>query len=282
MKRLLLALVVLTVRTVLAEEVPRITVTVLPSAPQPPSVLHGFGGKPVKMQVAIDAPLASRLDVEVTLHQLAQHLTARVAEGLPIAEGLEFDDRTRCVVDASIPLPEVERVTRFIGTLRVRPAGSDTWEKAGQTFFVAYPPGQLDPLKRSLATLAASESVRLGVFGESRKLRSFFKREKIPFLDLGDEFPAGPDPKVIHLGETSLEKLRGKLPESIQLIAFDPDPWRFDRNPETLPGVYASSRREGFIVEVTLNILHNIESDPLAQETFARILGQTIFQNRPF
>jgi len=279
MKRLLFTILAAVAATALADEEPRVSATVLPSTPPPPSMSHGFGGQTVTVRLAIEAPIGSRLDVKTNLIQLAHRLAVPVGEEVPIAEALPFDDQTRQVVEASIPLPEVERVTRFIGPLRVRKAGTDTWETAGETLFAVYPPGQLEPLKRSLAELETRAGLRLGVFGPSEKLRSLLKKEKIPFLDLGVEGPASTDPKVIHLGEIPLEKLRGRLNEDIRLIVFDPEPWRHDRNPEKLPGVYASALGDGFIVEVTLNLLSDIETNPLAQETFARILDQAISQN---
>ncbi len=282
MKRPLIPLLVLASLTAWADDSIPIDASLLPATPQPPWEASGFGGQSVRVRVAIEAPLGSRLDVKIGLYQLAQPLVARVGAEVPIAEKLGFSDRTRSIFEASIPLPDVQRVTRFIGSIQARKSGTETWESAGRTVFVAYPPDLLDPLRRSLAQLESQEGLRLGVFGPSRQLRSFFKQEKIPFLDLGVELPAAPNPKVIHLGEVSMEKLRGKLVKGIRLITFDPEPSPSASSAEILPGIYASARDGGFVVSVTLNLLHDIAISPLAQESFARIFDQVIFEDIHF
>jgi hypothetical protein len=87
-----------------------------------------MSGGPAKLSIAIDAPLGTKLAVKASLVQIAQGIAAPVNQDIAVAEALTFADRTHYILEARIPLPEVKRVTAFLGKITVQRAGSDAWQ----------------------------------------------------------------------------------------------------------------------------------------------------------
>jgi hypothetical protein len=253
----------------LAAAEPEVALQVLPQNEPAASPQYFVGGAPAVVRLALEAPVAAKLTVTGDLFQLGGPVAVPVQKNITLAEGVDFAQRTRAVIEAKIELPEVTREAHFRLVMRVQGADQEKPKPAGRVELVVYPHDHLDAFKKFLAAHETDGQPLLGLFGESKGLRAFFTQEKISFTDLGEDLPSSFNRKLVYLGEASIEKLTTRFSDEMRAIVFE-------RSRDVLPGVYPAPRPAGFLIKVTLPMLDALPTDPLLQQTFARLIYQTL------
>jgi hypothetical protein len=226
-----------------------------------------FAGSPAELTLAVEAPVGASVDLEADVAQVAGGIAATLESGVGISKELRFADRTRQVIRASVPLPAMRG-----GQLLVRfTAREGTSRKVvGQTSLFIYPDDGMKNLRVFFAALEERQSLRLGVFGASPRLREFLRAQKIPFEDCGGEVPERFEKTLVYAGE-------GKA-EIADRFAANPDSKAvlFLADAALIPGVYRTVRAGGFLTKVTLPLPGLLSADPQAQQTFAEIFYQAL------
>ena len=243
-----------------------------PALESPP--LHVFGDGPLTFDLAVDAPLGTRLTVVADLVQTAGSIATPLQKSVSVCPELVFDTRTHLVATCSFPaLPAVERATRLLLTLRTGPEAADSVRKLVLPV-VVYPREGPDEWKKTLAArLTRSGLQRMAIFGAGRALRQFLRARQVVFEDLGKDWPAEPDPRTLYIGETPTPAPpRFNEARDLRLVLFLTNP-----GDPMLPGVFQTVDARGDLWKVTLpDLLDHPSQDPRAQATLAEIFRQAL------
>ncbi len=235
----------------------------------PTPELHVFGGATVDLDVAVEAPLGSKVSLAYTLYQIARNLSAPLGRDIAVPEPVIFEKQTRRNVRIPITLPDVKRRTEVIVWFRAESADGEKNERTGQTRLFIYPQDQTEELAVSLERVQKDAGVSLAVFGESKHIRAFLEQSGIPFTDAGSELPPTLKADALYLGEIDPHALATRRFANARIIFFSPDP-------ALPPGVYTTIRGSGLFTKVTLPILDTLATNPQSQLTFIDILRHSL------
>lgn len=233
-----------------------------------PMAYHVFGGRPARVDCAIQAPAGGTVDVEADLFQQGGGLAAPLEQKIAVARGVK-PQPDRPLVSWTLPIPAVKRETQMVARLRVRPPGGE-WTPAGGFKLTVYPPGFAG---ENLAAVAKER--RLRVFGPGT-LREFLRGQGIEFEDLGPDLSAvEPDPECVDLGQAPAERLgewlEGHTGWRGTLVVYCPDA-------PLLPGVYVTAGRGSRLAKLVFP--ENL-AEPRAQKTLLETLKTVITPNTP-
>ena len=230
---------------------------------------HAFGGQTLNIDLAVESPGRSSVEIRADLFQKGQSLLATLQKDVVVAHGVrsELEAAGRVLVSWELAAPEVKRETQILARLKTKTADGE-WASAGQFLLVIYPPGFA---KEPLAAFAKGRGFH--VFGRNKNLRGFLKTEKTSFEEAGDDLtslPETPDAKGIYLGETTAKELA-------EWQSSHPG-WRgnlvvFCSDSPLLPGVFVTARGGSRTAKVTLPLLNSLSVDPRSQKTFLEILN---------
>lgn len=259
-------------------ESPQIAVSVLPKTARPQghaaAKIDVFSGTTAKLRVTVEAPIGTTLTLKADLMQVAHGLAVPLVKDLAVANAVSFTDRTRQVIEVSLAVPEVQRVTPVRIQFHARSADSDPWQPAGDEMLIVYPQEETGWWRRFFAAIEAEPELRLTVFGESPRLRAFLRGEDVPFHDVGTEPPAVFENDQLYLGESK--------PAEVSELARDGSSRRvilFINDPNVLAGVYTSTGPGSVTTKVTLPLLDDLATDPRSRQTFSQIIQQTLNSN---
>jgi hypothetical protein len=233
-----------------------------------PSMIHAFGGQPVKVELAIETPGGNAVEVRADLYQKGQSLLAPIQKDIAVAKAAHSEESPafRPLVSWTLPVPEVKRETQMMARFRVTTDGT-TWTPAGQILITAYPAGFA---KQELA--AFGKTPGLHVFGGGKQLRGFLQTQKVEFDDAGEglsALPQSPDDPGIYIGDATSRELADWL-------GTHPG-WRgnlvvFCSDSALLPGVFVTAQGGFRTIKVTLLLLDTLSGDPRSQKTLLEIL----------
>jgi len=237
---------------------------------------HVFGGQPVELDFAVDAPLNAQVSLTANLYQLAKSLAAPLRSGLPVGGRLDFSQQTRQLIHASLPLPEVKRKTEILLRVQAQIEGEPKLLRAGDARLFVYPKDLTKELAGILAQPDRESGAQFAVFGESKRIRAFFQAHEIPFLDCGTELPAEFNKRALYLGEWNGESPLPRIENTAGArLAI------FQTEPGALPGVHVSTVRGVSLTKVTLPILDTLATNPQSQQTFADLLLHSLQPRSP-
>jgi hypothetical protein len=246
--------------------------------------IAAYGGGPLTFDLAVQAPLGTRLRIYADLIQMTSgSLVAPLQRNVAVSPELSFDHCTFMVVPCMLPeLAAVRSKTRMVLSLRTEPKNPDLASGLLLPVF-AYPREEPDAWKKMVAAgLARSGLHRLAVFGGSQGLREFLRERNVPFDDLGADWPTEPDTHTLYLAEIdpkqdastsmSAPKQFGEL-SGVRLMLFAPSV--FDPLP---PSVYQiADPAGGSIWKVTLpGLFKNPGSQPQNLELLSEIFQQAL------
>ena len=230
---------------------------------------HAFGGRPLKIELAVEVPVGVPVDIRADLFQKGESLLAPLQKDILVAQAVRSDGQPsgRALVAWELAVPEVKRETKMLVRLKSKSASGE-WVSAGQFLFAAYPPGFAD---EALAGISKDRPIHM--FGENKNLRAFLKTKKLAFdddLEGLSSLPVDPDAKAIYIGEAAAADLSAWLAAHSgwrgNLVVFCPDA-------TSMPGVFVTVRGGLRLAKVTLPLLNSLSNDPLSQKTFVEILN---------
>lgn len=232
-------------------------------------MVHAFGGQPVKVDLAVETPSGTPVEIKADLFQKGQSLLMPIQKDIAVAQGIRAGEHPsfRPLLSWTFPVPEVKRETEMIARLRIKTANGE-WTPAGQILIRVYPP---EFTKETLAAISRQRG--LHIFGETNRLRDFLKAQKVEFHDEGNSLaalPTNPDEKGIYLGESTTGELADWLAAQPgwpgNLVVFCADS-------HLMSGVFVTEKGGFRTVKVTLPLLDNLSSDPQSQKTLLEILN---------
>jgi hypothetical protein len=238
-----------------------------PKTPLPE--LHFFGGRPVELDLAVEAPLGAKVAFTAVLWQVAGGIAAPLGPEVALGDAVEFDHQTRRIIHVSLPLPEVVRRSELRVRFRAQVAGEEKKTGAGAARLFVYPKNPLKDFAAALDRMEKDTGASLGVFGESKRLRAFLKQSEIAFTDAGTAFPGNPGKRVLLIGEADARTVQTRDLSGTRVIFFTADP-------ALLPGVYTTRSGSALLTTVTLPILNSLATNPQSQETFLQVLRQSL------
>jgi hypothetical protein len=220
-------------------------------------VLWAVAGSKLPVVINLVAPLGSSAELVFEMIQASEELAVRLPVDDHLLADVVFSDRTSRRLDVSVPMPEVERETRIIVQFLLK-SKLDGKVLASTKIAVHVIPGlesRLNPITR----LRTMPEGTLLVTGESPRIRDFFDRMKISYVDgvvLSDGMPS------VVLCEA--DEMPGEIPAGTPVLLFSPLGRLF-------PGVYPSAEN-GKKIKVTLPILERISTDVQAQKTLVDLM----------
>jgi hypothetical protein len=230
-------------------EVPRVEVIGLAGEPalRPPApIFYITAGRPLRLNLIVEAPLGSSVDLSASARYLTQGHQAALPKAFPLANQLRFEDTTRQVVAVEIPTPRLTGPAVMRYDLHTAPPGN---AEVPPHFHVRItPPAEQAVLTRSLNAALEKSGRRLAVYGESPRLRRLFEAYGIEFQDLGTLRPSALPKASLTVSEDAPprgEAVRGRL------VLFHQAPER------PLPGIYQQATTEGRVTIVTLPVWTN-------------------------
>ncbi len=240
------------------------------TAVEPVRELHVFGGVNLPVELIADGPLGTSTEVRADLWQLTGSLAAPLRKDFEVSEkSLDFSGATPRVLRRSVPLPEVQRITRMALRFRVRQADDPSWLSTGNMALNVYP-------KESAQWYSFTHraDARLAVFGPADSpFRSVLKAHGVKYEDLGRELPGELPESILVAGEMGPVALQDWLgghaasKGALVILCSDPD---------GLP-VISIERRPGFcLTKIATALLGNLSTDPLAGETLAATLNRAL------
>ena len=242
-----------------------------------PPIMHVFGGQPAKIDLGVETPGGSPVEIQADLYQKGQSLVVPIKKEIPVARAVHSDENQpfHSLISWTLLVPEVKRETEMIACLRIKTISGE-WTPAGQILIKAYPQGfAMEPL------VAFSKERGLHLFGENKRLRAFLNAQKMEFDNVGDglaELPMKPEDKGIYIGEATSNDLEDWLAVHPawqgNIVVFCPDS-------SLLPGVFVTTQSGFQTVKVTLPLLDNLSSDPRSQKTLLEILNTVAASTKP-
>jgi hypothetical protein len=225
---------------------------------------HVFGGRAVSVSMTLYGAGDVRADLRARLFQLSHGLVAPAGEFRDIAAGVDFRSDLRRRLTFDMPLPAVERESRFEVVVfgRVHPSGD--WRRIGSASMRAYPDDLLVPLKRW------SEDRLLRLHDPSGKLERFLSARGIAFVDPSARSFEKSDDVVTLLvgGREALAPARRRAERGEAVILFR-------ERVVGLPRIERIHWQHGVLVLVELELLDRLPTDPQAQKLFLELITST-------
>lgn len=243
-------------------------VTVEPTVRETPEIAV-FGGDKAVLRLRVEPPGNA---VTYDLLQIGGGLAAPLVSN----EALDLPAKVNPsqVVEVRLLVPKVKAPTRML--VRFHTAKSGSTQESGQVFLDVFPRPASGEWRDALAAAEKSAVRQLAVFGESTRLREFFKEHDIAFRDLGTDFPENFPSHVLAVGEVTpatLERHR-REPGSDRQIVFVEDRL-------VLPGVYESLGPDGTFTKITLPIPAGLATNPRSQTAFLDLLHRNLEPSTP-
>jgi hypothetical protein len=229
-----------------------------------------WGDRSAMLDLALEAPLGSQLELAYDLSQVAGSLVAPVATRQPLGRVVDFRLATWRIIPVEIPFPKVDHPVKMLLGF------SSSGFSIGRTFVMVFPREEPGQLAKRLASAGRQSGLRLGVFGESAVLRTFFKEEQIAFEELGSAFPSQFDPDILPIGEMQAEDLLEHALDNL-----DGSVLLFIRGSTELPGVIRTITPRRSLTKVTWPILDGLSGNPQSRQFFIDILLQALSPTVP-
>lgn len=233
------------------------------------SEFHVFASETTSVDIAIEAPLGSKLSLLADVTQITSGIAARLSEGVSLGAPQDFSNQTRQVIQAKIPLPKIERMIELL--VKIRTAGESDTKTAQIGLFrlFVYPADGMKELAGMFSSGGNKTGAMLGVFGAGKNIRAFLEDQKIPFTDLGEGVPEEFRADVIYVGEAKSEEITARLKSApaARVVFF---------NEENAPGIYRTTTPEGSVTKITFPILDSLSSNPVSQKIFTDTIFQSI------
>lgn len=203
-----------------------------------------------------------RADFKARLFQLAQGIAAPVGEYMNVASDVDFSTGLRRELAFNVPIPAVERESRFEIVVLMRARPSDDWRRIGSLSLGAYPNDLLRPLRR----WAEQQPLRLQ--DPSGKLEHFLTGQGISFLDMNARSLEKSDGPVITLlvdgsDDLAVAKTRARRGETVVV---------FRERAVAFPRIDRTRWQGGSLLIVELELLDRLALDPQAQKLFLAIV----------
>jgi hypothetical protein len=236
---------------------------------------YAVGGERLALMVTVEAPLGTHLRIYADVSQLAGAIAAPWQRDTPVSEELVFGDRTSMVVPCTLPaLRAVQRKTEVTVTLHTEPKTTHYPDGLVVSGYV-YPREEPGAWQKQFAALLAQAGIRrVAVFGGWKNTAGFLREQKVPFDDLGADWPDASDAHTLYLGSVIAKANESGIlpvPEAfratpgVRLILFEP--WETELLP---PGVYQTAGKAGgsiwkvtlpdLFAGITLNAPHGLET----------------------
>jgi len=246
--------------------------------------LHYFTGQPITFHVNVSAPLGAHATIIGDLFQATSgDWGAMLFKSRPLSPELTFDQCTALSTTCTLPdLPPVKARTRFLLKMGVRLADEPkVVHPTGTAEIFVYPRQSIVEWKAAFTSLLAHAGMtRVAVFGNGTSLRTYLRRQQIPFDDLGATWPQVLDATSLYLGDSPLRLFAaGSSIPGMHEVLF----MASTGDPGILPGIDSVTNGSGgTTVNVTLpGILDHLEDDPRSQEAFMTIIGHAINESYP-
>ncbi len=231
------------------------------------AVLHLFGAQTIALPLAIRGHSDQPIDVRARLVQLSFSLAAPIREtNVEVAAGQTLTEDQPFGVSISLPLPEVRDETEFELIYQAKTQATE-WLDVGRTKFRLYSKKILEALK------PLSENVVLRLKDDGDMLRPLFEQMEISFADYRAPVlqPDIPIMTLIVNNEGHVDRLSHRA-STIQVLGRE-SVVIFNEQVMTLPMVTKVPWQNGHLIQVELEILKNLSSDPRAQKTFMKIIN---------
>ncbi len=227
--------------------------------------LHVFAGTQITVPVVIYAPAGSGLDIEAELVQTAASAAVSQGEAVHVFSGTIPEGEGFVRREVSVSLPKVRRKATF----ELRFFRKDEQEAkrsfAGKAVLAVYPDDLMEPVKEW------AESGRLRLDDKQGILKQFLTDKEVAFKDS----------KAVSLKDATLPKVTFKTgafgrfeePEISSgeiLVLFQPK--------EDFPLIIAQKSGDGTLIDVKMDLIGRLHSDPTAQLTLLEIFQ--IIQNQ--
>ena len=221
---------------------------------------HLFGDQTIELPLTIRGRSEKPLDVRARLFQRAFFLGAPLRNDVEILSGRVFSGDEPVSVSVSLPLPEVRDETDFELRFEVRTA-RDAWRDAGHASLRLYSREILEALK------PLSENVVLRLKDDDDKLTSLLEGLEVNFVDYrAPVLPFGTP--ILTLIVNSGDVLN---PSELEITGGE-SVIVFNERVRTLPKVVKSPCQGGYLIQVELEVLRNLDRDPRVQKTFMEII----------
>lgn len=232
------------------------------SSSPPARLQHVFGGRSVSVPMILYGASGVRADFKARLFQLAQGIAAPVGEYMNVASDVDFSTGLRRELAFNVPIPAVERESRFEIVVLMRARPSDDWRRIGSLSLGAYPNDLLRPLRR----WAEQQPLRLQ--DPSGKLEHFLTGQGISFLDMNARSLEKSDGPVITLlvdgsDDLAVAKTRARRGETVVV---------FRERAVAFPRIDRTRWQGGSLLIVELELLDRLALDPQAQKLFLAIV----------
>lgn len=227
---------------------------------------HFLGDQTIELPLAVWGHCEKPIDVRARLVQLSMSLGASFYEdNLEVISGHILAGDKPLQVHFSLPLPQVRDETDFELIYQVKIQGS-RWFDAGRTKVRLYSKKILEPLK------PLSEKVVLRLKDDGDVLRPLLEDLEVSITDYRSPV-LKPEMPIVTLivntggpvGSLGLHAMDLQLRDRESAVIFNEEV-------RTLPKVVKLPWQEGHLIQVELEILKNLRSDPRAQKTFMEII----------
>ncbi len=213
-------------------------------------------GERVKVDLAVEAPLGSKVDILADFHQVTHGLSAPRGRGVLLARAVDFKEVTRRVVPVEIETPEVSGPAILLVQLHAMPSAQPS---PVRFILKLYPRGEKGAFARAIAASEEKSGLKLALFGESPALRRYFKEQQITYRDLGTQMPNAFPKGCLIVGEENRVTPSREEIGSARLLFFR------SRPEQRLPGIYRVETPSGTFTEVTFPLLPGLADDPRQQ-----------------
>ncbi len=179
----------------------------------------------------------------------------------PVGSPLEAEIalRGKWSPELDVRLPSVDRASDFELRMQVRRDNASDWRGAGQVALRVYPNDLLDPLRN----WASAHTLR--VVDDRGDLAAFLRRQDIAFRSRGDAPRAAKPPRItLYAGDAAERRATGSAGWPGAAVIF--------REREMgVPHLIVEGRDDQAVVTVEMQLLAQLDSDPLAQQTLVGI-----------
>jgi hypothetical protein len=222
-----------------------------------------FGGQTINVSLVVYGNPKERIDIQADLFQTASgNIATPVKKDIPVASKLDFSRREQYQIAFLLQLPIVERASDFYLRCRFRSSSEAQWQNIGSVNIRIYPDDILKPIQ------AFAEKNHIYLYGEGSILKSFLKDKEIRFEDRKDSFPKAESNPGLILAEY-IDKdwfaLPKELPFNQAVVVFYP-------SQDNLPRTIVKQAGKGILIEVKMNLLDELATNPEAQEFFGEII----------
>ncbi len=223
-------------------------------------VHHFFGGRTIDVPLVIGGHSEKPVDLRARLVQLVGPLGVSFHAGLEVFSGRAVNDDEPLAVSVSLLLPEVRDESDFELQFQVRTRG-EKWRDAGRARIRLYSQGILEALK------PLSRNVLVRLKDDDDKLRPLLASLDVDVTDYRAPVLRSGTPVVTLMvnGDDALDLADLEVLERESVVVFN-------ERVRTLPKVVMLPYLDGHLIQVDLEVLNNLESDPMVQKTFMEII----------